>query len=105
DILYAGYDFTGGSISNSKLFATNSMDFALSAKWSLSDSTVFAPLTVNLADKGVIEGLRLGLEGVKEGEECYILFSGKLAFGKEKNGTIPANSPLAFRVWVQNVEN
>lgn len=104
-ILYAGYDFTSGSLNNSYLFTTNSMDFALSAKWDISDDSVFEPLTVDLTDKGVIEGLRNGLEGVKEGEECYILFSGKHAFGKEKNGTIPANSPLAFRVWVQNVEN
>lgn len=104
-ILYAGYDFTSGSLNNSNMFTTNSMDFALSAKWDISDSTAFSPLTIDLTDKGVIEGLRLGLEGVKEGEECYILFSGKHAFGKNKNGTIPANSPLAFRVWVQNIEN
>lgn len=105
DILYAGYVFSGSSLTNSNMFTTNNMDFALSTKWDVSDSTVFTPLTVDLTDKGLIDGLRFGLEGVKEGEECYILFSGKHAFGKNKNGTIPANSPLAYRVWVQSVEN
>lgn len=104
-IYFAGYDFTSGSINNAALFATNNYDFAMSLKWSLSDESVYEPLTVALTDKNVIEGLRLGLAGVKEGEECYIVFSGKYGFGKSKNGTIPANSPLAFRVWVQTVEN
>lgn len=105
DILFAGYDFTNGSMNNSCMFATNNIDFALSSGWDISDSTVFTPLTIDLTDNGVIDGLRFGLEGVKEGEECYILFSGKYAFGKNSNGTIPANSPLAFRIWVRNVEN
>ena len=63
------------------------------------------PLEIDLTDKDVLDGLRYGLEGVREGEECYILFSGKYAFGKSKIGTIPANAPLAFRIWVQKVEN
>lgn len=104
-IYYAGYNFSSGSVSNSTLFATNYKDFASSAGWKLSDESVFAPLEIDLADKDILDGLRNGLEGVREGEECYILFSGKYAFGKSKIGTIPANSPLAFRVWVQQVEN
>ena len=104
-VLFAGYNFTSGSVSNSTLFATNNADFASSAKWALSDSAVFQPLELDLTDKDLLPGLRSGLEGVKEGEECYILFSGKHAFGKSKIGTIPANSPLAFRIWVQSVEN
>ena len=104
-VYYAGYNFSSGSVGNSSLFATNYKDFASSAGWKLSDESVFVPLEIDLTDKDVLDGLRNGLEGVREGEECYILFSGKYAFGKSKIGTIPANSPLAFRIWVQSVEN
>lgn len=105
-VYYAGYNFSSGSVSNSYMFATNNKDFASSINWKLSDDTLMSePLEIGLTDKGMLEGLRNGLEGVKEGEECYILFSGKYAFGKNKIGTIPANSPLAFRIWVQQVEN
>lgn len=105
-VYYAGYNFSSGSVSNSYLFATNNNDFASSINWKLSDDTLMSePLEIDLTDKDFLEGLRNGLAGVKEGEECYILFSGKYAFGKNKIGTIPANSPLAFRIWVQKVEN
>ena len=104
-VYYAGYNFSSGSVGNSTLFATNSKDFASSAGWNLTDESVFVPLEIDLTDKDVLDGLRYGLEGVREGEECYILFSGKYAFGKSKIGTIPANAPLAFRIWVQKVEN
>lgn len=104
-VYYAGYNFTSGSVVLSGLFATNNPDFAASMGWSLSDDSVFTPLELDLTDKGLLEGLRNGLDGVREGEECYILFSGKYAYGKSKIGTIPANSPLAFRIWVQKVEN
>ena len=105
-VYYAGYNFSTGSVSTSNLFATNNKDFATSINWNLSDDTLMSePLEIDLTDKDVLEGLRNGLAGVKEGEECYILFSGKYAFGKSKIGTIPANSPLAFRIWVQKVEN
>ncbi len=104
-IYFAGYDFSSGSINASKLFATNNYDFALSSGWEMPDESIYEPLLVDIADDNVIEGLRSGLTGVQEGEECYILFSGKHAFGKDKNGTIPANSPLAFRIWVESIEN
>jgi FKBP-type peptidyl-prolyl cis-trans isomerase len=105
-VYYAGYNFSSGSVSNSYLFATNNKDFASSVNWKLTDDSLMSePLEIDLADKDMLEGLRNGLAGVREGEECYILFSGKYAFGKNKIGTIPANSPLAFRIWVQQVEN
>lgn len=104
-IYFAGYDFSSGSIDKGKMFATNNYSFAVGAGWELSDESVYETLKVDLADKGTIEGLRSGLEGVMEGEECYILFSGRHGFGKDKIGTISANAPLAFHVWVQTVEN
>jgi FKBP-type peptidyl-prolyl cis-trans isomerase len=102
---FAGYDFSKGSIGTSTLFATNSRDMASSSGWSLSDESVFEALELDMTDRGLLQGLRDGMEGVREGEECYILFNGKYAFGKSKIGTIPANAALAFRIWVLSVEN
>lgn len=104
-ILFAGYNFSGGQVNTSNMFATNNYEFAMSSKWELSDDSSYGVLEIDMTDKDLLEGLVNGLEGVREGEECYILFSGKHAFGKSKIGTIPANAPLAFRVWVQTVEN
>lgn len=104
-ILYAGYDFSKGSVSSSSMFVTNSKEFANASEWEISDESIFEPLVIDLTDKDILQGLLSGLEGVREGEECYILFSGKYAYGKSKIGTIPANSPLAFRIWVQGIEN
>lgn len=102
---YAGYDFSRTSIGSSSLFATNSEDIASAAKWNITDTSMFRPVTRNLATDKILVGLKNGLEGVQEGEDCYIFFSGKYAFGKEIIGTIPANAPLAFRVMVEAIEN
>ena len=104
-VYFAGYDFSNGNIGSSTLFATNSRDLASASGWTLSDDSVFEVLELDLTDRGILQGLRDGMEGVREGEECYILFNGKYAFGKSKIGTIPANAPLAFRIWVLSVEN
>ena len=53
----------------------------------------------------MVTGLRNGLVGVKGGEECYILFSGKYGFGNKQSGTIPANSALVYHVWVESLSN
>ena len=102
---FAGYDFSSGNVGSTGLFATNNRDVASAAGWTLSDESVFEVLELDLTDRGLLQGLRDGMEGVREGEECYILFNGKYAFGKNKIGTIPANAPLAFRIWVLSVEN
>ena len=104
-VLFAGYDFTSGTASAQTLFATNNYEFAMANKWNLTDESLFETVEIDLKDKNLIEGLANGMLGVKEGEECYILFSGKHAFGKDKLGTIPANAPLAYHIWVQTIEN
>ncbi len=100
---YAGYVLTGTSISNSNLFATNSSEIAAAAQWTLSDEDAFEVKTVKLNDKDLVEGLKRGLIGVKPGEECYILFSGKYGFGKRPLGTIPANAALVYHIWVESI--
>lgn len=102
---YAGYYISAGSLSNNNVFATNYDTFAQSINWAVSDSSAFAIQTVNLAEDDLVEGLRKGLVGVKGGEECYVLFSGRLGFGGRIVGTIPRNSALAYHLWVKSVSN
>ena len=100
---YAGYNFNNSSISASTMFATNDPDIAASAKWNLSDSTLFQPMTITLGKDPLVKGLELGMEGVKAGEDSYILFSGRYGFGKHALGTIPANAALCYHVRVEEV--
>lgn len=102
-ILYAGYDFSNSAMNAASLFATNDSDVAATSKWDLSDESVFTPYELSL--KGdVLEGLRLGMTGVRKGEECVILFSGKYGFGR-KTGTIPADASLAYHVKILDIKN
>lgn len=100
---YAGYTFTG-SLSPNNLFITNHKQTAEEANWSLTDEE-FNLYEINLKDAKLIEGLKDGLYGVQAEEECEILFTGKYAFGDENFGTINANSPLAYKIWVVAVSN
>lgn len=100
---YAGYIFNG-NVSNSGMFATNREASATDAGWSLTDME-YEPLTVNLEDSDLLPGLKNGLVGVKGGEECEIIFSGKYGFGNKTFGIIPANSALLYKIWVISVSN
>lgn len=100
---YAGYIFTG-SISTSNLFVTNHQETAEQAGWDLTDAD-YSLYEINMTDARFTEGLKDGLMGVKAGEECEILFSGKYGFGNEEFGIIPANSAQLWKIWVVGVAN
>ncbi|MBQ7772373.1 MAG: FKBP-type peptidyl-prolyl cis-trans isomerase [Bacteroidales bacterium] len=100
---YAGYTFNG-SISSSGLFVTNHQETAESEKFILTDAD-YSLYEITIGETELIEGLHNGLIGVQAGEECEILFSGKYAFGNSTFGIIPANSALAFKIWVVGVSN
>lgn len=100
---YAGYTFNG-SFNASGLFITNHQATAEQAGWSLTDAE-YELYEINLKDDKLIPGLKDGLLGVQEGEECDILFTGKYGFGNEVFGIIPANSALLYRIWVVAVSN
>ena len=100
---YAGYKFTG-NFSASNLFVTNHQETAEKAGWNLTDAD-YQIYEINLGDAKLIQGLKDGLLGVRAGEECEILFSGKYGFGKEQFGIIPANSALLYKIWVVGVAN
>lgn len=100
---YAGYVFNG-SVSDANLFITNHQETAQKAKWTLTDAD-YQIYEVSMQDTEFIEGLRNGLMGVRTGETCEILFSGKYGFGNDTFGIIPANSALFYRIWVVAVSN
>lgn len=102
-IYYAGYMFNG-SKTNANLFTTNHEDTAKNAGWQLTDEN-FGIYQFNMSDVRLIEGLKNGLIGVRGGEHCQILFSGKYGFGDEAFGIIPANSALLYEIWVEAISN
>lgn len=100
---YAGYIFSG-SVNPSNMFSTNREASANDAGWNLTDGEYDA-LTLNLKDDRLVPGLKKGLEGVKAGEECEIIFTGKYGFGNKTFGMIPANSALLYKIWVISISN
>lgn len=97
----AVYVFSGG-ISASNLVFTNHEETAEQTGWEVTDP-VFDPITLDLKDKKMVTGLRNGLEGVKSGEECYIVFSGKYGYGNKVHGKVPANSALLYHIRVLSI--
>jgi FKBP-type peptidyl-prolyl cis-trans isomerase len=100
---YAGYTFNG-SVSSSNMFSTNNFDIAQAAGWQGEESE-YMLYEISLKDAELIPGLRYGLEGVKAGEECEILFSAKYGFGNKTLGAIPAKTALLYKIWVVGVTN
>ena len=100
---YAGYIFTGSAPSPGNLFATNREDTANESGWTLTEPDYSIPKLKLADDSKLVEGLRKGLLGVKAGEICYIVFSGKYGFGDEIIGSIPANSALIYQIWVESL--
>lgn len=98
---YAGYIFTSQP---STLFATNNEETAKGANFTLTDAD-YGLFEANMAQTEFIEGLKNGLIGVRTGEECEIIFSGKYGFGNEIFGTIPVNSALLYKIWDITVSN
>ncbi len=100
---YAGYTFSG-SFNPSNLFTTNRQETAEELNWDLTDAE-YQIYETDMTDARLIPGIKDGLLGVKAGEECEILFSGKYGFGNEHFGIIPANSAQLWKIWVVGVAN
>lgn len=100
---YAGYTFSG-SVSSANMFATNKFDIAQAANWQGEESD-YTLYEISFKDSDLIPGLKKGLEGVRAGEECEILFSAKYGFGNKTLGAIPAKTALLYKIWVVGVTN
>ena len=93
---YAGYVFSNGKGS---LFATNNPQIAQEKDFPLSGD-----LEERILNGGnFISGLANGLEGVKAGEKCDIVFSAKYGFGNTVVYNVPKLTPLIFEVWVEGI--
>ena len=102
---YAGYLLSGTNVSASNLFATNDKIVAEAASWNVSDESIYEIETIELGTDPLLKGLENGLKGVRSGEECYILFSGKYAYGKKPAGIIPSKSALVYHINVESITN
>lgn len=99
--IYTGYNFSSYELRESNIFVTNDS----TVNWAISDSTLFktSPMVIELGEDGLLEGLRLGLAGIKAGEKCEVIFPSSLGMGKQEIGTIPANSPLAYKIEAKKI--
>ena len=102
---YGGFVVTSASLSYSNMFATNLQDLADAAGWKNVDDSAFAEETVTVGKGELVPGLEKGLIGVKKGDDCIIVFSGKYGWGNHARGTVPAKSALAYQIWVTDVTN
>lgn len=64
----------------------------------------FEPLTINMREGGILNGLRDALLGCREGDyvEAYMTYN--MAYGDKYFGTIPRESPIAVFFTVRNIE-
>ena len=100
---YAGYVFNSNK-SAANLFITNHEETAQDANWTLTDED-FSLYQINIGETELVDGLKKGLIGVRSGEHCQIIFSGKYGFGNKAFGIIPANSALLYEIWVEAISN
>jgi len=80
--------FSKGSISSTKYFSNMDED----------------PARIEFGRDKLLKGLEMGLEGVREGECCYIVFSSDFGYGRQRAGTIPANTALAYEIKVVSIK-
>ena len=93
---YSGYVFSRGKGS---LFYTNDPEVA-EATGFITDGKAFG---IKYGHSALIEGLKKGLEGVKEGEHCYIIFSARYGYGNQIMSTLPKLTPLMFEMKIDKI--
>ena len=93
---YSGYVFNRGK---GGLFATNDKEVAEEAGF-VTDGKAFG---VRLGHSAMVEGLKKGLEGVKPGEHCYIIFSARYGYGNQIMNTLPKLTPLLFEMNIDRI--
>lgn len=69
-----------------------------------SSFTKEGPFEFVLKDNNLIWGWELGVQYLSEGDSAMLVIPSKLGYGQNTQGSIPANSPLIFRLKVEKVE-
>lgn len=93
---YAGYIFNSGK---GNLFATNNKSVADKAEFTLINGVEGKVV----GGDDLIKGLSKGLIGVKQGEQCNVIFSAKYGYDNESVYNVPKLSPLFFDIWIERV--
>ena len=96
-IRFAGYIFSNG---RGPMFITNDTS-AVGNKDFVE--IVQKPYGIRLGSTPLVKGLDRGLEGVTQGEHCYIIFSAKYGFNNTEVYVIPKLSPLFYEIWVDKI--
>ncbi|MBR5399733.1 MAG: FKBP-type peptidyl-prolyl cis-trans isomerase [Bacteroidales bacterium] len=94
---YSGYVFSNGK---GGLFYTNDPVVAEETGF-VTDGKAFG---VRFGHSAMVEGLKKGLEGVKEGEHCYIIFSARYGYGNQTMSTLPKLTPLLFEMKIDKIK-
>ncbi len=93
---YSGYQFSRGK---GAFFATNDAETAEANGVVVSGE----PFKLRYGSDALIKGLHEGMAGVREGENCYIIFSAKYGYGNEIMFNLPKLTPLFFDIKVEKV--
>lgn len=93
---FSGYTFNYG---RGSLFATNVKEVAEAADF----YTDGLPKKIKYGSDAMIEGLKNGLEGMRVGENSYIMFSGKYGYGNQIMFNIPKMTPLFFDITIDKI--
>ncbi|MBO7562178.1 MAG: FKBP-type peptidyl-prolyl cis-trans isomerase [Bacteroidales bacterium] len=93
---YSGYVFSNGK---GGLFYTNDPEVAEETGF-ITDGK---PIGIKYGSSALLKGLSLGLEGVKEGEHCYIVFSARYGYGNQIIANLPKLTPLFFDIKVDKI--
>lgn len=101
---FAVYAFSSGSSGKGELYYTNRKD--LIDEESLTDLEhywPFEPQEISLSDSRLVKGVRLGLDGCRQGDSVQLFLVSRLGYGNKPLGLVPANTPLVWDIVVNQV--
>ncbi len=61
------------------------------------------PVAVTIGNTTIVEGVAIGLEGAREGDRVWMVFTSDLGFGEKELGTVGKNQILAYRIYIEKV--
>ncbi len=102
-INFAVYAFSSSN-GKGELYYTNRKD--LVDEESLTDLEhywSFDPQEISLGDSRLVKGVRLGLDGCREGDSVLLFVVSKLGYGSKQCGLVPPDTPLVWDIVVSQV--
>ena len=106
DIIYTAYIFTGSDPKVADMYATND-ETSLKQLQDLGLNTSFEwttePMRLTLGKSAMIEGLRVALEGCREGDSVEVYMTFAAAYGKNYIGKVPTKSSVVWKVNIVDI--